>query len=431
MVSARGPVARRELLPNGAVLCTLPLSHARHVALAVGVRVGSRHEPAELGGISHFLEHMLFRGTAEHPTSFAQNYAFESLGGTLDAATSAEATVFSATLPRDAAPDAIGLVAEMFRQPVMSNLELERNVVREEILDALDEDEQLVDADELAALALFGNHPLGRSIGGTVQSLAAISEPDLRRWHHEHYVGENVVIALTGAVTPAARRAAARVFGTLPRGRRSRAKPLEPVRAAKRSSLVRSTGSQVDLRVSFVIPGTIDPRWMAINALARVLDDGMSARVFRTMVEDRGLAYEAFGDLDPYRDVSALSLGAACRPESAAEATRALLELAEHAHRPLAPHELERVRTRARFELDLARDSPEAMVDMLVGAELAEEDDSLDELALRLRLLTEDDLVDTARAILRPEALSVIAVGPMTPEARRSIAHAAKGWRPT
>ena len=144
----------REERPNGAVLTSLALPHVRHVALAIAVRVGSRHEPESLGGISHFLEHMLFRGTPEHPTSFAQNFAFESLGGTLDAATSAETTVFSASVPRQAAPAALALVAEMFREPVMAHLELERNVVREELLDALDEDEKLIDADELAAQAL-------------------------------------------------------------------------------------------------------------------------------------------------------------------------------------------------------------------------------------------------------------------------------------
>jgi predicted Zn-dependent peptidase len=160
-----GHVAGRERLDNGAVLTTLRMPRARQVALAVAVRVGSRYEPPELSGISHFLEHMLFRGTKEHPTAYAQNYAFESLGGTLDAATSAETTIFSATVPAGAGAEAIALIAEMFHTPVMAQLELERNVVREEILDALDEDDQLVDADELSARALYGAHPLGQEIG--------------------------------------------------------------------------------------------------------------------------------------------------------------------------------------------------------------------------------------------------------------------------
>lgn len=418
----------REERPNGAVLTSLALPHVRHVALAIAVRVGSRHEPESLGGISHFLEHMLFRGTPEHPTSFAQNFAFESLGGTLDAATSAETTVFSASVPRQAAPAALALVAEMFREPVMAHLELERNVVREELLDALDEDEKLIDADELAAQALYGPHPLGHAIGGTVASLGALTEADLRAWHRTHYVGQNLVVAIAGAVDDATLGAARRAFDAVPAGVRSAAAPFAATAAATRARLVDTTGSQVDLRASFLVPGVRDPRWPAITMLTRILDDGMSARVFRTMIEDRGLAYEAFGDLDPYSDVSSFSLGAACRPESAPDAAEALLALARGAGQDITDAEITRVRTRVLFELDLARESPEAHVDLLLGHELDGQTASLDELAARAASLTRADLEDAARAIFRREALSFVAVGPLDAKQRKKIREAANGF---
>ena len=418
----------REVLRNGAILTSLRLPRARHVALAVAVRVGSRHEPIALGGISHFLEHMLFRGTKEHPTSFAQNFAFESLGGTLDAATSAETTIFSATVPREAAASALELVAEMFREPVMAHLELERNVVREELLDALDEDDQLVDADELTAQALFGAHPLGHAIGGSVASLGAITEADLRSWHRTHYVGSNLVIALAGAVSERTREAARRAFGSVPAGTRSNPQPFASTDAASRVRLVHTTGSQVDLRTSFLVPGVRDPRWAAITMLTRILDDGMSARVFRTMIEDRGLAYEAFGDLDPYTDVSSFSLGASCRPESAPEATRELLALARGAGEHITDAEIARVRTRVLFELDLARASAEANVDLLLGHELDGQTASLDALATRAARVTRDDLEEAARTMFRREALAVVAVGPLDAKQRKKIRDAAQSW---
>lgn len=418
----------REVLGNGAVLRSLSLPSVRHVALAVAVRVGSRHEPAALGGISHFLEHMLFRGTKEHPTSFAQNFAFESLGGTLDAATSAETTIFSATVPRDAAPSALELIAEMFREPVMAQLELERNVVREELLDALDEDDQLVDPDELTAQALFGTHPLGHAIGGSVASLGAITEADLRAWHRTHYVGANLVIALAGAVEADTREAARRSFGHVAAGTRSAPSPFTATEASTRTRLVHTTGSQVDLRTSFLVPGVRDPRWAAITMLTRILDDGMSARVFRTMIEDRGLAYEAFGDLDPYSDVSSFSLGAACRPESAPEATRALLALARGAGENITDAEMARVRTRVLFEIDLARESAEANVDLILGHELDGQTASLDELAARAARVTRSDLEEAARTMFRREALTVVAVGPLEAKQRKSIRDAALAW---
>lgn len=397
------------------------MPRARQVAIAVAVRVGSRHEPVALGGISHLLEHMLFRGTREHPTSYAQNFAFESLGGTLDAATSAETTIFSATVPKEAAAEAVSLIAEMFRDPVMAHLELERNVVREELLDALDEDDKLVDPDELVARALFGAHPLGQAIGGSVASVAAISEADLRRWHGAHYVGSNVVIAIAGAISPEVRRACERTLGAIPRGQRSKTRRFGPRRASTRATLVDTTASQVELRASFLVPGVRDPRWTAITMLSRVLDDGMSARVFRTMIEDRGLAYEAFGDLDPYSDVATFSLGAACRPERAPEACRTLLELAAGASRDITETELSRVRTRALFELDLARESPEARADLLLGEELEGQTASLDELAERARTIRVAELQSVARRMFRPEALAVVAVGPLAGKTRRAL----------
>jgi predicted Zn-dependent peptidase len=420
------PSGTREVLENGAVLTSLRMPRARHVAIAVAVRVGSRHEPAQLGGVSHFLEHMLFRGTREHPSAHAQNFAFESLGGTLDAATSAETTIFSTAVPPKAAAEAIVLIGEMFRDPVMAQLELERNVVREEILDSLDEDDQLVDADELTARALFGDHPLGQSIGGTVASLSAIREEDLRRWHRTHYVGENLVIAVAGAITREVLDACRETLGAIPRGARTPTAPVRAAKSATRATLVETTGSQVDLRVSFLAPGVRDRGWPAITMLSRILDDGMSARVFRTMIEDRGLAYEAFGDVDPYSDVSAFSLGAACRPENAPEATRTLLELATKASEGITDRELARVRTRTLFEIDLAHDSPEAHVDLMLGNELDGQSSSLDELAERARAIRIPHLVAAAKKVFRPDTLAIVAVGPLGTKTKKKLEEIAR-----
>ncbi len=425
---AEGAGALREVLGNGAILTSLRMPRARHVAIAVAVRVGSRHEPARLGGISHFLEHMLFRGTREHPSAHAQNFAFESLGGTLDAATSAETTIFSATVPKSAASEAVSLIAEMFRDPVMAQLELERNVVREEILDSLDEDDQLVDADELTARALFGDHPLGQSIGGTVTSLGAITEADLRSWHRSHYVGANVVISIAGAITEEVLDACRDTLGAIPRGARTETSPVIASTAGTRATFVDTTGSQVDLRISFLAPGVKDPGWPAITMLSRILDDGMSARVFRTMIEDRGLAYEAFGDLDPYSDVSAFSLGAACRKENAPDATRTLLELARAAGENITTAELARVRTRTLFELDLAHDSPEAHVDLMLGKELDGHSSSLEELARRASAIDIPDLVAAAKRVFSPEALAIVAVGPLGAKTKKKLEEIARTW---
>ena len=426
--SAHPHGAVREVFSNGCVLLTKRIRGARHASLCVAVRIGSRYEPLALAGISHLLEHMLFRGTKEHPTSYAQNFAFESLGGTLDAATSVDSTVYQATLPPEAVPTAIELIAEMFRAPVMAHLTLERNVVREEILDTLDENDQLVDADELTAQALFGKEGLARPIGGTLKSIDAITEADLRAWHASHYVGANLVCVVAGAFPASTRATFKKTFGALPAGTKAVRPPLSSAKV-HRETFTPATGSQVDVRVAFRAPlAARSPRSMAFSMLSRILDDGMSARVFRTLVEDRGLAYEAFGGLDIYPDVAALVLGASCRPESTALAVEALLELAREVRESVSKEELQRVRTRVRFELDLLRDDPQAMGEILLEDEFHGEATSLDEIARRAAAVTTKDVVRVAQQFLTPEALAVVAVGRLESGVLRKLKKAARGF---
>lgn len=422
--------AVREAFSNGSVLLTKRIAGVRHASLSVGVRVGSRYEPLALGGISHLLEHMLFRGTKEHPTSYAQNFAFESLGGTLDAATSVGATVYQATLPPEAIPTAIELIAEMFRAPVMAHLDLERNVVREEILDTLDENDRLIDADELTSQALFGQDGLARPIGGTLASVDAITEANLRDWHARHYVGQNLVCVIAGAFPRTTRATFKREFGALPAGTKA-TQPTVKLAKIQRETFEPATGSQVDVRVAFRAPlAAREPRSMAFSMLSRILDDGMSARVFRTLVEDRGLAYEAFGGLDVYPDVASLVLGASCKAESAAAAVEALLELARDVREHVTEEELQRVRARVRFELDLLRDDPGAMGEILLEDEFHGETVSLDEIARRAAAVTTRDVISVARAFLVPEALAVVAVGRLESDAVRRLKKAARAFAP-
>lgn len=401
---------------------------ARHVALGAAIRVGARNEPARLSGITHFLEHMMFRGTARHPTGYAQNHAFESLGGTLEAATDAEATTFTTTVPSSSVAEALSLLGDMLISPRMNGLEIEREVIREELLDALDDDGNHVDPDDVAASALFGTHPLGRPVAGTLETLANIGERDLRSWHRRHYVGQNVIVALAGNVDGPMRRAAIRAFRNMPEGTPSRARPWRSLRARTRSKIVRASGTQVDLRVCFLAPGLTDSRFADLEILARLLDDGLSARVFRTLVEERGLAYDAFALLEAYRDVSILTLGAACRAERANETVSALLELASSTRIPPTQDELARIRARALFDLDLAAESPEAMLDMVLERALVDAPLDLANVARRTRQTTPETLARTAKGIVSRTALSVVAVGPLRPSVQRAIEKTVRRW---
>jgi predicted Zn-dependent peptidase len=407
----------RARLANGLPIAIAPIPHLHTATVVAGVRVGSRHETRERNGISHFLEHMLFRGTAEHPTAHEFNLAVERLGGTLHAATHSDFTTFELTLPPEHLPEGIAILAEIFRAPALRNLELEKRIVREEILDGVDEDGRDVDPDDLAHQAVFGDHPLGFKIAGTEEGLDHFDDASLRAWHARHYVARNTSICVAGAIDPAViERALEKGFGGLAPGERCVPLPLERPARGPKTTYVDSTGSQTDVRIAFPSVGATHPLGTATELLSRVLDDGMSARLFRTIVEDEGLAYEAFGAYDAYDDVGLFLVGAAIEHGKTAALTRTVLELlARLRDRPIEPHELEKAKTRSLFELRAMLDHGAAIaegvaVDLLFDRPIRLEDDTR-----KIAAVTLGDLRAAADATIRPENLQVVAVG-MLPE---------------
>jgi predicted Zn-dependent peptidase len=418
-------------LPNGLRVVFTRAPHLSSASVALAVRVGSRYERPEDNGISHFLEHMLFRGTAKHPTSHAWNDAFESLGGTLMASTTADHTLYDVTVPPEAAPTAIRLVAEIF-DPILSHVETEKKVAREEILEHLDEDGRNVDADDLVHEAVFGTHPLGQPIMGSEENLTRFDRDRLLAWHREHYVAGGAVLAIAGRFDEAAALEAAReAFAGVPRGEGCVPAPFAKAASGPRFTYVDSVGAQTDVRIALVAPGQKDPRHPAADLMARILDDGMSARVFRTIVEDKGLAYEAFGELATYEDVGLYVLGASAAHESARDVTQALLEVG-FAMRSGAidPHELDKAKARARFALVRAKDDDGALAEIAATSVLFGEDHDLDVLAARLDAVTVDDVHAVAEQVFDVRALHVVAVGALDEAEEAAIADLVRSFRP-
>ncbi len=409
-------------LSNGLRVALEPAPHLATACVVLSVRVGSRHESAEENGISHFLEHMVFRGTRQHPTSHAWNDAFESLGGTLSAATSTDHTIYDVTVPPDAVPVVIALLAESF-EPILSHIDVEKRVAREEILEHLDEEGRNVDADDLIHLAAFGAHPLGLPILGSEESLEGFTREQLLAWHAKHYVGENAVLAIAGNFDADLALEAARAsFGSLPRGVRVDPVPFERTEPGPGFTYVDSVGAQTDVRIAFASPKESDPLTPGASLLAQVIDDGMSARLFRTIVEDKGLAYDTFGDIATYHDAGLYVLGASCAHENAETVTAALLELVMAiADGPIDPHEIEKAKRRATFGLVAATDDATSLASLAADSLLLETGQDLESLRLRTERVTEADVRAAARAIFRKETLQVVAVGSLSEEEEASL----------
>lgn len=422
---------RTRLLANGLPLVVAPLPHLHTATLMVGVRVGSRHESPALAGISHFLEHMLFRGTQEHPTAHDFNLAVEELGGTLQAATRADFTTYELTVPPEHAAEGLAILAELFGEPTLRHLDLEKRIVREEILEGIDEDGRDVDPDDIAHRAVFGTHPLGSKIAGTEASLDRFGEADLRAWHARHYVAKNAVLVVTGDVDPdAIAHVGERCFGRIPSGERQEPPAFAKATRGPRFTYVDSTGSQTDVRVALPSVGEKDPLRPATDLLVRVLDDGMSTRLFRTVVEDTGLAYETFGSFDPYEDTGLVVVGAAIEHGKTASLVSTVLDLLVGLReRPIEARELAKAKKRALFDLTAVLDDAVGIAEWLVIDRLFELGESLERIAQRIEAVTLDDLAVAARRTIRPDNLQVVAVGVLPESIERETKRIVQAFR--
>jgi predicted Zn-dependent peptidase len=346
------------LSPRGLTVTVAPLPHLRTATVAAFVRVGSRHETPENNGIAHFLEHMIFRGTARHPSSYALNLAIESLGGSLDGETHADMTVFHATVPPAHAGEAARVLGEMLTAPIFADLDVERGVVREELLEDVDEDGNDVNADNAIRRLLFAPHPLGLPIPGTIANLERFDTRGLSAHLASRYVRPATTVVATGAVDPA--RIAdeiAAAFEPMPEGTPPGESPPVPKEAAERYLWIEDSGSQSQLRLSFPTFGESDPRSAALHVLARVLHDGLASRVPRRISDEAGLAYDAFASLEIWSDAGALDFGATVSSSKAGRVLSAFGSIVRDLVRDgLEPEELERKKRRWLFQLEAQQD---------------------------------------------------------------------------
>ncbi|HEY6877786.1 MAG TPA: pitrilysin family protein [Polyangiales bacterium] len=405
------PVERT--LGNGLRIVVVPQPHLQGATLSLFVKVGPRYERREVNGVSHFLEHMLFRGTASFENAYQLSLASERLGGTIEAATYADFTHYQLSVPSELAESALALLAELFRAPRFLDLALEKQIVREEILADLDADGREVDIENLSRMLVYRDHPLGFKITGDADSVDRLTLDDLHAHLRDHYGASNVVLVATGNVDPARIFEAGRAaLHALPVGRVTLVEAPPPARHDEHLWFVKNDASQTEVRLCFRSFAADDPDFMALKLLMRVLDDGMSTRLHRRMTDESGLAYEAFAALDSYEETGLVELGASVEHDKAAEALGALLELMrELRDGEIAQQELDKARTRYLWNLRRILDSAEDMA-MYAGTQavFGRNPELAQPLAECLHV-TREDLTRAARRVIRPENAYAVCVG--------------------
>ncbi len=423
-------VLEKTTLPSGLSLVIAPLPHAHRVVLYAALRSGPAYEAPGENGVSHFLEHMLYRGTPSHPNAHDQADAFESLGGSLVATTYVDHGSMAIGLPRSSLEAVLPLFGQAFLSPVFDGIEIEKSIVKEEILEGLDDDGNEVDADELIRALCFGGHPLGNPIVGTIARLERFDRSLLERYHRAFYQGASSVLVIAGPVEPArVVPGVERAFAALPRGGAPVTPPLE-LPAGPRFRYVRHATSQTDLRVGFRAPAELDPLEPAMDVLLRVIDDGMSSRLYHRLCDQRGLCYDVSAGYEAYVPGGIFDLAAESTHERTPAVLGELLELVcELRDTGPSDAEIDKIKARLRWNFESMLDDPAELAAFVATSELGKVAESPKARLEQLLSATRDDVRRSAEQVFRPEGLSVVAVGSLKKRQRDRMEKAVLGFR--
>jgi predicted Zn-dependent peptidase len=413
----------RDQLPNGLRLCTVEAHHLHWSTVALYVRAGSRYETPATNGLSHFVEHMLFRGSARYPDSYALNRSIEEMGGTLYAETGRDYSLYQISLHPGRVTGALEILGDLFSAPSFRDIDLERSIVLEEILEDFDERGRKINIDDLAREAAWRDHPLGFSIVGPTRNVRRFRVPDVRRHFQRFYGGRNMVLCVAGRVERAQVLAAARgAFRTVPEGRRAVPRAPRLTLDGPRFRSVWSDSAQTQLQLLFYALPEWDPAYPALVALMRVLDDGMSTRLHYRVCDQKGLAYNVNAALEPLFDTALLEVDAACAHAKLPELVGEVLAILSELRRDLvSPAELEKAKRRYLCDLEAGFDDIDGLCGWFGGTELFFRPYSHEERVRRMERVTAEEVRKVAQRILRGDRLTAVAVGALERSTAKKI----------
>jgi predicted Zn-dependent peptidase len=403
----------RSVLDGGIEVLTERIPGVRSAAVGVWIRQGSVHESAEDAGVSHMLEHMVFKGT-ERRSSVEIAVALEGLGGSLDAYTSREQTSYQARVLDEHLPEALDVLSDLVIRPRLeeADLRLEREVVLEEIAQVEDTPDDLVF--ELHGECLWNGHPYGRSILGTNESVGRMSAEGLRELHRGRYTGANLVVAGAGNLEHEdfVGRVGALFDGLEPGTRSGHADPAPTTR----SGVERRSRESAQTHIVFGtgVPGHSHPDRYALVLLSSALGSGMSSRLFQRVREELGLCYAVYTYQSFYGVSGVSGVYVGTRPGTAEKAAGAVREeLARAAAEGLSESELDQIKRQVKGQVMISLESTGARLHRLASFALHDEPFvDLSALLDRIDAVTSDDVRRVAGEYFNPDQQLELRLGP-------------------
>ncbi len=411
MLSTKSEI-QKEVFPNGLVVTTEPMPNVRSVSVGLWVRTGSRREPPELNGISHFIEHMVFKGT-ERRTAEEIAREVDRVGGMLDAFTAKEMICFNAKVLDEHLGIAFDVLTDLVIRPLFAEEDIarEKSVVLEEIKMDADNPDSLVH--EIFTQNFWRDHPLGKPILGTRETVKRFTRDSLLAWFRRGYAPNNMVITAAGNLEHARLvDLAARAFGDCPPAQDgfvdSQPKPHARITTRTKREL-----EQVHICLGVPAYPMAHDRRFAAAVLNNILGGGMSSRLFQNIREKQGLAYAVFSELSPYRDAGMLSIYAGTALETAERLVGSVVqEFHNLKEQPVTEEELRRAKDHLKGSLMLSLESTNSRMSYLARQEIYfNRFFTLDDLLASIEAVTREEILAIAQEFFRPERIGLTVLG--------------------
>ncbi len=390
------------------------------------VRAGLRMETKENNGISHFLEHMLFRGNSRFPDSLSLNREFETIGRDLRAATHSEYTSFGFSPHLSFLDRAVELLAEFFDEPTFPGLELEREIILEECLEDLNDKGDNININNLACQLLYEGNPLSWPTIGTEKTIQAIDKGMLKDYFEKFYNPANSVLVGAGALEHDSFLELVRSHfgGWVRKGTVVSNEYFQLKEKQEKPAILfqKDQDSQVQLQFCFRSKSYNHPDYFTLCLLSRIFDDGVCSRLQRSLREDRGLVYSVECRATSWSDTGTFDFDVQVSPEKARQVLEILYkEIKLFVEEGPTEEELDHVKNRYDFDLELDIDDPYKQIDRYGFPQLYSSVMSVEEEQKCMRAVTLQDCRRVAGQILVPESLNIVVVGPISKELKQEV----------
>ncbi|MFN8591002.1 MAG: pitrilysin family protein [Thermomicrobiales bacterium] len=406
----------KTTLANGVRVVSGPMTGVKSATLILSYTVGSRYEPTPILGVSHFLEHMLFKGTERRPDPKQISVEIEGVGGVLNAATSREGTSYWFKAPSSHFASSYDVLADIVRNSVIdaAELEKERSVIIEEIRAIQDSPEELVH--DVIDEVIWGDQPLGRPIAGTEATVGAISRDDMAGFWRRNYGPSRLVIAAGGDIDHDDVVAMSeRYFGDLSEPEAPDETPdTEGGQSEPRVHLLERETEQAHLCLGLpALPYSTERRYVQ-STIEAILSSGMSSRLFQEIREKRGLVYSVYGYFRPYADVGQAVLYAGTDLERVEETVEALIaELRKLRDEPVPEEELRRTKDLRKGRLLMGFEDSRSVAAWIGSQEATYgEIKTPEEVMAKIEAVTAKEVQELAQELFQPESLSLALIGP-------------------